>query len=137
MNKKSVAFWVVLGCGGLVALFVGFVAVMFFVIMYSMRSTTPFQDGLARAQADPRVVEALGAPIEPGWFMSGKIQTSGQSGSCDIDIPLKGSKQDGSVHVVGTREGGRWSYERMIMTPGRGDPIDLIAGSPRTATQAE
>jgi hypothetical protein len=53
MNKKSVAFWVVLGCGGLVAVVAGFVAVMFFAIMYSMRSTTPFQDGLARAKADP------------------------------------------------------------------------------------
>lgn len=127
MNKKSVAFWIVLGCGGLAVVVAGFVAALFFVIMYSMRSATPFQDGLARAKADPRVVEALGAPIEPGWFMSGKISTSGQSGQCDIDVPLKGSKQDGSVHIVGYREGGRWTYTRMIMTPDRGDPIDLLA----------
>ena len=127
MNKKSIGFWIFLGCGGLAVVVVGFIAALFFVIMYSMRSTTPFQDGLARAKADARVVEALGAPIEPGWFMSGKIETSGQSGSCNIDVPLKGSKQDGSVHVVGTREGGRWTYERMIMTPNRGDPIDLLA----------
>ena len=51
-----------------------------------------------------------------------KISTTGRSGQANIDIPLKGSKQDGSVHVVGWREGGRWTYHRMIMTPDVGEP---------------
>ena len=127
-GKKSPWIWVGLGCGVLVVGIVAFVAFIVFVVFASMRSAAPYQDGLARARTDPRVVEALGSPVEPGWFVSGKINTSGRSGSCDIDIPLKGSKQNGSVHVVGTKEGGRWTYHRMIMTPDQGEPIDLLPG---------
>jgi hypothetical protein len=69
--------------------------------------------------------------------MSGSISTSGPSGNCDINIPLKGSKQNGSLHVVGMREGGRWSYSRMIMTPAKGDPIDLLESSSAVAVIRE
>ena len=129
MNKKSPWLWVGIGCGVLIVGIVAFIAFLVFVVGTAMRANTPYKDGLARAQADPRVIEALGAPVEPGWFVSGNISTSGPSGTCDINIPLKGSKQKGSVHVVGMKEGGRWSYQRMIMTPDRGDPIDLLSGA--------
>jgi hypothetical protein len=63
------------------------------------------KDGMAHATKDPRVIEALGALVEPGWFVSHDLD-HGRSGKCEIDIPLKGSKQKGSVHVVGTRKAG-------------------------------
>ncbi len=132
-GKTSPWVWVGIGCGVLVLGVVAFVAFIVFVVFASMRSATPYKDGLARAQADPRVIQALGAPIAPGWFMSGSISTSGPSGNCDINIPLKGSKQNGSLHVVGTREGGRWTYSRMVMTPERGDPIELLPSGDRVA----
>jgi hypothetical protein len=132
-GKPSPWVWVGIGCGVLVVGIVAFLAFIVFVVFASMRSATPYKDGLARAQADPRVLEALGSPIEPGWFMSGSISTSGQSGNCDIDIPLKGSRQKGSLHVVGTREGGRWTYSRMVMTPERGEPIELVPSGDRVA----
>lgn len=132
-GKTSPWVWVGIGCGVLVVGMAAFVAFIVFVVFASMRSATPYKDGLARAQADPRVIEALGAPIEPGWFLSGSISTSGRSGKCDIDIPLKGSKQNGSLHVVGSREGGRWTYSRMLLTPDKGDPIDVLEPPPSRA----
>ena len=126
-KKTSPWVWVGIGCGVMVVGVVAFVAFIVFVVFASMRSAAPYKDGVTRATADARVVEALGAPVEPGWLMSGKINVEGRSGTCDIDIPLKGSKQNGSLHVVGTKEGGRWTYTRMIMTPDRGDPIDLLS----------
>lgn len=135
MSKKTSPWvWVGIGCGVIVVGGVAFVAFLIFVVFASMRSAAPYKDGVARATADTRVIEALGAPVEPGWLMSGKINAEGRSGSCDIDIPLKGSKQNGSLHVVGTKEGGRWTYTRMIMTPDRGDPIDLLGEPPDIAT---
>ncbi len=134
MSKKSPWIWVGLGCGVLVVGIVAFVAFIVFVVFASMRSTTPYKEGLARAQSDPRVIAALGAPVEPGWFMSGNISTSGPSGQCDINIPLRGAKQKGWVHVVGLKEGNRWTYSRMVMTPERGDPIDLLAGPAGTGS---
>jgi hypothetical protein len=129
-KKTSPWVWIGCGCGAFAVAIVAFVAFIVFIVFASMRSATPYKDGLARAQADPRVLAVLGKPVEPRWFMSGKIHTTGASGFCNIDIPLKGSKQNGSVHVVGSKEGGRWSYDRMIMTPERGDPIDLLEPPP-------
>jgi hypothetical protein len=136
MNKNNPWVWIGIGCSLLIVGAVAFVAFIFFVVFASMRSSAPYKDAMARAQSDPRVHEALGKPVEPGLVVSGSINTENQSGSCDLNLPLKGSKQKGSIHVVGTKEGGRWSYSRMIMTPDRGDPIDLLAGSPSTAPPA-
>lgn len=127
--KKSTSPWVWVGCGCglLIAGAAAFVAFIVFVVFASIRSAAPYQDGLQRAQNDPRVQEALGAPIEPGWFMSGSIRTENRSGTCDIVIPLKGTTQKGSLHVVGTKDDGRWSYTKMLVTPHAGPPIDLLA----------
>jgi len=128
-KKTSPLVWVGIGCGVLFVGGIAFFAFVFFIVFASMRSAAPYQDSVAYAKVDPRVIQALGAPVEPGLFISGSINTSGQSGSADIDIPLKGSKQNGSLHVVGTKEGGRWTYTRMIVTPDKGEPIDLLARS--------
>ena len=136
-KKISPVVWIVGGCTVGIIVIGGFIAGILFIVFTAMRSNEPYKDGLAAAQKDKRVIEALGAPVEPGWFVSGQIKTTGRSGHANIDIPLKGSKQDGSLHVVGSKEGGRWSYHRMIMTPDRGEPIDLLAAPPGTASPDE
>ena len=37
-----------------------------------MKSSDAYQDAVARAQADPAVQAALGAPIEEGLFVTGR-----------------------------------------------------------------
>jgi len=118
--------WVGCGCGVLIAGAIAFVAFIVFVVFASFRSAAPYQDGLARARADARVQQALGTPIEAGWFLSGSIHTENRSGDCDISIPLNGTKQKGSLRVVGTRDEGRWTYTKMVVKPASGAPIDLL-----------
>ena len=120
--------WVGIGCGVLVVGCVVFVAFIAFVVVGAMRSSTPYKDAMQRAQTDPRVIEALGSPIEPGLFISGSINTQNQSGDADINIPVSGPKGKASIHVVGTKDSGRWTYTRMIVTPAKGEPIDLLGG---------
>ena len=104
-----------------------FVAIVIFVVSHAMRANQPYKDVIARAQNDPRVIEALGAPVEPGWRVSGRIRTSRRRSHASLGIPLRGSRQSGSVFVVGTCEAGQqWSYHRMVVTPDRGEPIDLL-----------
>ena len=126
--KKATSPWVWVGCGCglLLAGAIAFVAFIVFVVFASMRSAAPYQDGLAKARADARVQQALGAPVEPGWFMSGSIRTENRTGQCDISVPLNGSKQKGSLRVVGTKDEGRWTYTKMVVTPAAGAPIDLL-----------
>jgi hypothetical protein len=131
-RKTSPWVWVGCGCGAIIIGGIAFIAFIVFVVFAAMRSSDPYKDGLERARGDARVQESLGAPIEPGWFISGNIKTQNNSGDCDVSIPLKGTKQRGSLRVVGTKDGGRWTYTKMLVTPASGPPIDLLEGSPNT-----
>ena len=138
-QKKSTSPWVWVGCGCLAIVIAGvaFVAFLVFVVFAAMRSAEPYKDGLERARGDARVQQALGAPIEPGWLMSGSIQTKNRSGDCDISIPLEGSKQKGTLRVIGTKDDGRWTYTKMLVTPATGPPIDLLEESGSTTPPNE
>ena len=136
-KKTSPWVWVGCGCGAFLVAGIAFAAFIVFVVFAAIRSAEPYRDGVARAQADPRVIEALGAPVEPGWFVSGSINTHNRDGDCDISVPLKGAKQAGSLRVIGTKDDGRWTYTRMTVTPETGPPIDLLpAESTSTAPPA-
>ena len=129
-KKRGACGWIALGCGAAIAIGIVFVGVIVAVAVASMRSSIPYKDALALAQRDPRVAEVLGTPVEAGLFTSGSVSTENRSGSADLDIPIHGPKGKASIHVVATREGGRWSYTRMIVTPDKGAVIDLLAPSP-------
>ena len=132
--KRGTSPWVWVGCGCLAIIGAGiaFVAFIVLFVFAAMRSSDPYKDGLQRARGDARVQEALGTPIEPGWFISGNIKTENNSGDCDVSVPLRGSKQKGTLRVVGTKDAGRWTYTKMVVTPANGPPIDLLEGSAST-----
>ena len=125
-KKISPWVWVGCGCGTLLVAFVAFIAFIVFVVFASIRSSEPYSTAVARARGDARVVEALGTPIETGWFVSGSIKTNNRDGECDLSVKLNGPKQSGYLRVVGTRDDGRWTYTRMTVTPKTGPVIDLL-----------
>lgn len=127
-QKKGTNVWLWAGCGCalLVGAAIAFVLFIVFVVFAAIRSADPYRDGVARAQADTRVQEALGTPVEPGWLVGGSIQTKNRSGDCDITVPLKGSKQSGVLRVIGTKDDGRWTYTTMQVTPASGPAIELL-----------
>jgi hypothetical protein len=127
-KRTSPWVWVGVGCSVLIVGVAGFVAFIVFVVVAAMRSSTPYQDAMQRASNDPRVIEAIGSPIEPGMFISGSINTENRSGEADITIPISGPKRKAWIHVQGTKEGGRWTYTKMQVTPEKGEPIDLLSG---------
>ena len=137
-KKRAIWPWVLTGCGVLIAGGIVFVVVIMGVVFGSMRSSDPYKEAMQRAQNDPRVTEALGTPIEAGFFVSGSINVDNASGKADLNVPIHGPKGKGSIHVVGTKEGGRWSYTRMLVTPASGPTIDLLSEeSESTAPPAE
>jgi hypothetical protein len=118
--------WIALGCGVLFFGLIAFVGFIFTVVGGSMRSSVPYREATDRAQRDDRVAAALGTPIETGYFTSGSISVNNDAGNVDLSIPIHGPKGKAKIHVVGTKEGGRWSYSRMMVTPQTGEPIDLL-----------
>lgn len=120
--------WVVLGCGGLVvvvALVVwGFVA----LIMGSLKQSDAYKEALAALRADSAAVEALGEPIEPGFFLSGSVDVSGPSGEAELSIPVHGPRGEGKLYLEATKRAGQWEYSLLeLAVAGQEARIDLLA----------
>ena len=80
-----------------------------------MKSTDVYKDALARAQVHPSVIEALGAPIEEGFLVSGNTNVNGASGEANLSIPISGPKGQGTLYVVATKSVGVWNYSSLIL----------------------
>jgi len=113
---------------------VAFVVGIFALIMGGMRNSDVAKEAAARAQANPSVVEQLGARIDEGWLMSGSINVAGGSGDADLAVPISGPKGKGTVYVTARKIAGTWNYSQMIVAfQGSGERIDLL--SPSSAAQ--
>jgi hypothetical protein len=109
--QRNWKWLVALGCLGSMIVVAAFVAVLVWVVSVSMRSSDAYKEAVDRAAADCEVRERLGAPLKPGWFVSGSINVKGPSGHADLSIPLHGSARAGTLFVTATKSAGRWHFE--------------------------
>lgn len=121
--------WLVpVGCLGLLALAAIFIGGILTVTMGGIKSTDAYREALVRARANPEVREALGEPIEPGWFVQGKVNVSGPAGDADLSIPLSGPKGKGTLYLSARKESGQWEYKTLeVAVDGRTERINLLA----------
>jgi hypothetical protein len=128
-KELGILAWLGIGCGVMLLGIVAFVCVFLITLFGALRSSTPFKESTARAQADPRVVSALGRPVEVEMFFSGKVNTHNRDGDADLNIGLSGPRGKARLIVVATKSAGVWSYSTMRVDPERGAPIDLLTSS--------
>ncbi len=88
---------------------VGFVALIF----HLLRSSDAYQQAMAKAQADPRVAQALGAPFQPDWYLLGSVNLVNDGGHADLLIPLRGKTHSGRLHVVASKAAGAWTLNTL------------------------
>ena len=117
--------WSLVGCGVLIALVAAFCAVLAFVVFGAIKRSEVYKGALHRAQGDPRVIAALGEPVEAGFIVSGNIHVNANGGDAEINFPISGPKGKAKVHAVATLENGQWKYETLTVTPENGAMIDL------------
>jgi len=55
---------------------------------------------MATAKDDPALIAELGSPIEPGWYVTGSISSTGQNSYAEFSIPIHGPKNSGTLHVI-------------------------------------
>jgi hypothetical protein len=104
-----------------------FVFIIITIVFGAMKASDAYKDALAKAKADPRVVNALGSPITDGFFVSGKTNVSGSSGSADMTVPISGPKGKGTIYFVATKFMGKWTFSKFVVEVGpTGEKIDLI-----------
>ena len=80
-------------------------------------------------QADPRVIEAIGQPMEFG-NVAGSIRVSGPDGEASYAVPVSGPKASGKVYVSATKAMDRWSIAQLVVEPEGAMPIDVARREP-------
>jgi hypothetical protein len=115
-----------IGCGIIIVLGVAAVlAIAIFVVSVVKRSDV-YREAYSRASNDPRVVAALGTPIERGWWVIGKVSVDDNTGTANIDFPISGPKGNARVHAAASRENDAWSYSSLVVRPAAGGEIDVL-----------
>lgn len=127
--------WVVpVGCLGPLLACGCFGAIAFFAASSAIKSTGAYMEAVSVALANPEVQETLGSPIETG-MMQGSVKTDDTGGTASFTLPLDGPKADGTLRVVASKQGDKWSFEVLqVEVPGR-PPIDLTAQGDGGGTQ--
>jgi formylmethanofuran dehydrogenase subunit D len=103
------------GCLTIIILFAAFIGLIVMIVFSTMKSTDVYSDALARAKAEPAVIEALGSPIKDGMFVSGSTNVNGASGEANFAIPIYGPKGEGTLYVVAKKSVGSWNYSNLVV----------------------
>ena len=118
----------------MLVLVAGFVFFILCIVFGAMKSSDAYKMALAKAQTDPRVVQALGSPITDGFFVGGKTNVSGTSGDADMTVPISGPKGKGTLYFVASKFAGQWTFSKlMVEIANTGQRIDLLEDPATTA----
>jgi hypothetical protein len=113
--KRNWNWFVPVGCFGMLVLFVSFVASVALIVFSAMKSTDVYKEALARAKANPAVIEGLGSPITEGFLVSGNTNVNGASGEANLSIPISGPNGKGTIYLAANKSLGRWNYSGLIV----------------------
>lgn len=136
-QEKSRSWWqrnwkwfVPVSCLGALVLLAVFAMLIVTLVFGIIKSSGVYKDALAMAQTHPSVMEALGTPIEEGFFVMGSINVSGSSGHADMTIPISGPKGKGTIYAVASKHAGQWTFSKLVVEiKATNEWIDLIEQS--------
>ena len=125
-KKGGCLKWGLIGC--LVALVIGVlgIAAIVVIVFGAIKSTDAYKGARDQAQRDPRVIAALGTPIETGIWVAGNVNVDNNGGNADFTFPIHGPKGEAKVHAVATRDTSGWHYSLLTVAPRNGPAIDLL-----------
>jgi hypothetical protein len=86
---------------------------------------------LERARSNAIVLQRLGQPLQPGWIVSGSVETIGSYSHAELEIPVRGNKGKGTIYVVGDKLWGAWLFSTLEVAFADGTPrVDLLGPHP-------
>jgi len=125
---KSSGCWKALfiGCGVIVILGAIVCAILVFFVFGVIRSTDVYKNARDKAINDPRVIAALGSPVETGFWVTGSVHQGNGTGVATFKFPISGPKGKATVSADATLENASWVYQRLIVHPDSGPDIDIL-----------
>src|SRR3989440_4234510 len=129
--------WVVpVGCLLPVVLVGGCALTVFFFATGIMKQSDAYKISLARAQATPAVIGAIGSPISQTGIVSGNSDVNGPTGETNLSIPLSGPKGKATLYVEAKKSADTWFFQTQVVKIEKtGERIDLNT-SPLPASAA-
>ena len=100
------------------------------LVMWSIRQSDVYRMAMAKARQNPRLVQILGTPIEPGWLASGSIQIENDSGSANLTIPIHGPREKAKMYLDARKRMGEWTFNSLTVKTDAGDQIELVPPKP-------
>jgi hypothetical protein len=114
------------GCLSLLVLLGLFITAVFFGVTSMMKDSDVYKETLTEVKHNKVIIEKLGNPIEADGMTSGNISLSNDTGNCDLQIPIKGSKGKGTIFIVAEKRG-TWKYSaKSVYIEATKEEIDLL-----------
>jgi hypothetical protein len=113
-KRQPKLFYAAIGLGAALVL-TGVVALVFNVVVGSIKSSEAYVGALARTKASPAVAAALGSPLKESWLVTGNIHVSGPTGLAELAIPVSGPKGNATIYVEATRHLGDWQFDHLVV----------------------
>ncbi len=89
-----------------------------------MRSSGACQEAVARIASAPAIVQALGSPIETGWFVTGTLDPGRRA---EMTIPVSGPRGRARIHVDASKTKGKWNFTTLtVKLMATGEQIPLM-----------
>ena len=115
-----------IGCSVIILLGAAATIALFVFVFSVIKRTDVYREAYHRASTNPRVIAALGAPIEKGWWVFGSVHIENDSGNADFNFPISGPKAKARVHVAASFNGNSWTYSELVVKPDNGGDIDIL-----------
>lgn len=116
------------GCLGTIVFCFGCILLFFVTLFGILKSSDSYQQAVVRTQESAAAAEALGSPIEAGFWLTGSIEDNGRSGSANLSFPVSGPQGSGTVYVVAQKSAGEWEFMTLeLAIKDSGERIDLLA----------
>lgn len=129
--QRNWKWFVPTGCLSLIVIVVLFGIALFKGVTSMMKNSDVYVHAMEVVHKNKAVNEKIGMPIEENGMSSGSISTSNSSGSAFMEIPVKGPKGEGMIHVEAERINNVWTYEVIDFYPkGSTTPINLLEEKP-------
>lgn len=124
--ERNWKWFVPTGCVSILLIFVLFIAGLFFGVTSMLTNSDAYKGAMNKVQENQLVIEKLGSPIEDDGMTSGSINTTNDTGNCNLQIPIKGPKGKGTLFVVAEKKG-VWKYSEItVFVKNTKEEIDLL-----------
>ncbi len=98
---------------GLVIIFI--VIPLFIFSITAMLKGEAYELAVNEISQNSEVIEYLGSPITPSFFVAGEISYSSDSGEASLGFSIEGPKQEADVFVHALKEQGVWVLKEIVV----------------------